>query len=134
MTPEVSSNAKLDKTQVEFLNQLEQQIRDDLREIRAFERMNMNAGVAISAADSSRAGEPVIAGQTVNLSRGGCMVQVSYAPQVGDHYRIQIVGVDVDPVLTFARCVRVVLTKEDEFEAGFQFFAPLELPAVFADS
>lgn len=127
MSAEVDSNVQLDLDQVAFLCQLEQQIYQDMNEVRTYERMEMSAGVAISPADSSRAGEPEIAGQTINISRGGCMVAVSTPPKVGDHYRVQIEGAGKRPLLTFARCVRAALSKDGDFEAGFQFFTPLEL-------
>ena len=127
MSTEVNPTLQLDIDQVAFLNKLEQQIQEDLTEIRAYERMDISASVAISPADSSRAGEPTMTGTTINLSRGGCMVSVSNPPRVGDHYRIQIQSDSANPIMTFARCVRAMLGKGEVFEAGFQFFTPLEL-------
>jgi hypothetical protein len=119
---------KLTPNQLEFLNKLEKQIQDDLKEIRTYERMDLSAGVAISSADSSRMDEAVIPGLTVNISRGGCLVETSTPPQAGDHYRVQIMGIGGGPISSFARCVRVVLKADEVFEAGFQFFSPLTSP------
>jgi c-di-GMP-binding flagellar brake protein YcgR len=124
----------LDPEQLEFLTKLEEQIHQELKDLREFERMEICAGVALSPADSSRAMEPVIAGRTLNLSRGGCMVEVTTAPSVGDHYRVAIVGFRADPLFSFARCVRVVLKKDETFEAGFRFFSPIEIPVQNIDA
>jgi hypothetical protein len=47
---------------------------------------------------------------------------------VGDVYRLQFERNTLDLPLTFARCVRCRLVREDAFEVGFAFFSAICLP------
>ena len=50
--------------------------------------------------------------------------------RVGDVYRMEFEHESLNLPMIFGRCLRCQLVREDAFEAGFKFFAALDLSAV----
>jgi hypothetical protein len=69
-----------------------------------------------------------VKGVSGDISEGGCNVLLPIPMRVGDIYRLTWDREEVDLGLTFARCVRCRLVREDVFEAGFAFFVSISLP------
>ena len=69
-----------------------------------------------------------VKGVTGDISEGGCSAVFPIPTRVGDVYRLQFERKQLDLPLTFARCVRCRLIREDAYEAGFAFFSAICLP------
>ena len=69
-----------------------------------------------------------VKGVTGDISQGGCSVLFPIAARVGDIYRLEFDQETLALPLTFARCVRCRLIREDAYEAGFAFFKAITLP------
>ena len=69
-----------------------------------------------------------VRGVTGDVSEGGCSILFPLSPRVGDIYRLQFDKAALDIPLTFTRCVRCRLIREDAYEAGFAFFNDITLP------
>ena len=51
----------------------------------------------------------------------------------GDVYRLEFDRSEFDLPVTFVLCRRCLLLRDDAYEAGFSFFAPISLPANVAE-
>ena len=121
------SRQQTDEIDLELLNDLERQSVDEIRKLRAHERVDTRVRLVIQHGDSSRLGDLRIQAYTSDFSAGGCCV-ISTAPVgVGDIFRLSFDSSQVDVPLVFARCVRCRLLREDAFETGFAFFSPVTL-------
>ena len=70
-----------------------------------------------------------VKGVTGDISEGGCSVLLPIPVPVGDVFRLHFDRSQLDLPMTFARCLRCRLVREDAFEAGFVFFKAIALPS-----
>lgn len=112
----------------DLIQELEKQTLDQVRTLRASERVTLKAEVVLQPGNSSHVMELKARGLTEDISTGGCRAIFPIPIHVGDIYRLQFNAKDLDLPLLFARCLRCRLIREDAFEAGFSFFAKVTLP------
>ena len=110
------------------LQDLERNTPDQIRRQRAHFRLSVKAPVILQPGSASQLTNLKVKGATGDISEGGCSALFPVPVQVGDVYRMQFDRNVLDLPLTFARCVRCRLVREDAFEAGFAFFTPVILP------
>ena len=110
------------------LQELEANTPEEIRRQRAHFRLSIKAAVILQCGNTSQLMSLKVKGVTGDVSQGGCSVLLPIPIQVGDIYRVQFDRKMLDLPLTFARCVRCRLVREDAFEAGLAFFTPIELP------
>jgi hypothetical protein len=119
----------LDKDEAfNLLQELERNTSEEIRRQRRHFRLIVKAGVVLQSANASELLEYKIKGVTGDISEGGCSVLFPIPVQVGDVYRLAFDRKVVELPLTFARCLRCRLVREDAYEAGFTFFTPISLP------
>lgn len=110
------------------LQELSRNTPDEIRRQRAHFRLAIKVGVVLQPGNASELMSMKVKGVTGDLSQGGCSALFPIAARVGDVYRLSFDRAALDLPLTFARCVRCRLVREDAFEAGFAFFIPICLP------
>ena len=101
---------------------------EEIRRQRRHFRISVKAGVVLQSGNASELLDYKVKGVSGDVSEGGCSVLFPIPIQVGDVYRLQFDRQVVDLPLTFARCLRCRLVREDAYEAGFLFFTPITLP------
>ncbi len=111
-----------------LMQELERNTTEEIRRQRAHFRLAVKVGVILQAGNASEVLTFKVKGISGDISEGGCSVLFPIPPRVGDIYRLQFDPKAIDLPLTFARCVRCRLIREDAFEAGFSFFRPICLP------
>lgn len=116
------------KPPLDLLSELEQNRSDEVRRQRQHFRLQVRLRVTLQPANASALLTLKMQGTTGDLSEGGCCVLFPMPVQVGDVYRLTFDRTQLDVPLVFARCLRCRLLREDAYEAGFRFFAPLTLP------
>ena len=114
----------------DLLRDLERQTPEEIRRKRSSDRIEVKAEVVIQSGDSSRMCKGAVQAVTGDLSEGGCRIMSPVPLGVGDVYRLMFDREALDLSLTFARCVRCRLVREDAFEVGFLFFNPIHLSDV----
>lgn len=112
---------------LDLLNELERQNFDEIRRLRAHERVELRIGVQLRGASSSQIDEIRIEGETKDVSTGGCMAIFTTPVGVGDVYRVTFDSSKLNVPMVFGRCLRCCLLREDAFEAAFSFFSPITL-------
>jgi c-di-GMP-binding flagellar brake protein YcgR len=110
------------------LRDLERNTPEEIRRQRAHFRLAIKAAVILQPGNASDLLEMKVKGVTGDISAGGCSALFPIPIHVGDVYRLTFDRKSLDLPLTFARCVRCRLVREDAFEAGFAFFSPISLP------
>lgn len=110
------------------LQELEANTSEEIRRQRAHFRLSIKAAVILQSGNTSQLMSLKVKGVTGDVSQGGCSVLLPIPIQVGDIYRVQFDRKMLELPLTFARCVRCRLVREDAFEVGLAFFTPIELP------
>ena len=116
-----------DDIDLDLIKDLERQSVDEIRKLRAHERVDSKIRLMIQHGDSSRLSEMRAQAYTSDISSGGCCAVSTTTITVGDIYRLSFDRKQLDAPLVFARCVRCRLLREDAFEAGFAFFSPISL-------
>lgn len=112
----------------DLLAELERNTPDEIRRQRANFRIAIKARVILRPGNSSDFRRVKLQGVTGDLSAGGCGLLLPVPVTPGDIYRIEFDRKALDLPLTFARCVRCLLLREDAFEAGFRFFKSIAMP------
>ncbi len=112
----------------DLLQELERNKTDEIRRMRTHFRLAIKAGIILMPGNASDVLKPRVQGVTGDISEGGCSALFPIAAQVGDIYRLEFDRQALNIPLTFARCVRCRLIREDAFEAGFAFFKAITLP------
>ncbi len=110
------------------LRDLERNTPEEIRRQRAHFRLAIKTGVVLQPGNGSQLLSLKVKGVTGDVSAGGCSALFPISITVGDIYRLQFDRKALDLPLTFARCVRCRLVREDAYEAGFAFFSPICLP------
>lgn len=113
---------------LELVEDLERNTSDEVRRQRSHARVQIKACVTVQPGNSSDRGKYQAQGTTVDLSEGGGKVLLPEPCHVGDIYLLTFDRRELDLPITFARCVRCSLIRENAFEVGFRFFAPIGLP------
>lgn len=111
-----------------LLQELEQNTPAQIRRQRAHFRLAVKAAVVLYPGSASDVTGVKVRGATGDISAGGCSVLFPVPVRVGDVYRLEFDRTAIDLPLTFARCVRCRLVREDAYEAGLSFFSPVTLP------
>ncbi len=111
-----------------MLQELEQNTPEEIRRQRSHFRVILKAKVILLPGNASETLKFKVQGVTGDLSEGGCKALVPVPLAVGDIYRLQFDRATLDLPLTFARCIRCALLRENSFEVGFRFFTPITLP------
>ena len=130
--PSLSGSASRDDS-FAVLEDLERNTPEQIRRQRAHFRLTVKAPVILQPGSASQLTNLKVKGATGDISEGGCSALFPVPVQVGDVYRMQFDRKVLDLPLTFARCVRCRLVREDAFEAGFAFFTPVSLPEQVAE-
>ena len=112
----------------DLLQDIERQTTAEIRNQRAHERVCVKTKVFLQSGNSSELLSFKVQGITGDISQGGCQVMCPVPIRVGDVYRLQFCGGELNVSLVFARCMRCKLIREDAYEAGFSFFNPIEIP------
>ena len=115
------------------LEDLERNTPEKIRRQRADFRLAVKAAVILQPGSASQVTNLKVKGAVGDISQGGCSALFPVPVQVGDVYRLQFDRNVLDLPLTFARCVRCQLIREDAFETGFAFFTPVSLPENVAE-
>ena len=109
------------------LQDLERQPSDEIRRLRAHDRMAVKASVVIQPGNSSDTLNFKYQGVTGDISEGGCRIMLPMPLYVGDVFRLTFDHPQLDLPMVFARCMRCRLIREEAFEAGFKFFTPVNV-------
>lgn len=112
----------------EILQELERNTPDAIRRQRANFRFQIKAPVTLQPGNASEILEFKVQGTTGDVSESGLGALFPIPVCVGDIYRLQFDRSQLDLPLTFARCVRCVLVRENAFSAGFRFFSNIAMP------
>ncbi len=112
----------------DLLQELGRNTSAEIQRQRAHFRRVIKSGVVLQGGNASDLLKFKLKGVSGDISEGGCSVLFPLPPRVGDIYRLEFDRQAIDLPLTFARCVRCRLVREDAFEAGFAFFKPIVLP------
>ncbi len=114
----------------DLLQELERNKSDEIRRQRVHERLIIKTKVIVQPGNASDLMKLKVQAVTSDISSGGCQVLTPVTLNVGDIYRISFDRSEIDLHMTFARCLRCRLIREDAFEAGFSFFHSLDLSNV----
>lgn len=117
-----------DSHALELLGELERNTSDEIRAQRQHFRVAIKAPVILRPGGLSDFGKFRLQGVTGDVSQGGCLCLFPLPIAVGDVFRLEFDQAVIGIPMTFARCVRCILLREDAFEAGFAFFAPIRMP------
>ena len=129
------SSPPLDKDEAfAVLQELGRNTPDEIRRQRAHFRLAIKAAVVMQPGNTSELMSMKVKGVTGDVSEGGCSILFPLAARVGDVYRLTFDRSALDLPLTFARCVRCRLVREDAYEAGFAFFTRICLPEQVAST
>lgn len=112
---------------LDLLKELESNTSDEIIRQRAWSRIQVKARVVVQPGNTSEIRTVKVAGVTGDISSGGCQILLPIPLQVGDTYRLSFDRTTLDLPMTFSRCVRCRLIREDAFESGLAFFQEIEL-------
>ncbi len=116
----------------ELMQELERNTSEAIRKARSSQRLEFRCSIVVQAGNSSERRNLKVKGVTGNISSGGCQVLLPVPLGVGDVYRISFDPQVLKIPLTFARCLRSRLIREDAFEFGFAFFKDIDLESEFS--
>ncbi|MHC5111234.1 MAG: PilZ domain-containing protein [Planctomycetota bacterium] len=127
--PNPSSGKKVDGNEAfELLQDLGKNTPEEIRRQRAYFRVAVKIAVTLQPGSASDMLKYKVQGATGDISEGGLSGLFPLPVSVGDIYRLTFDREKFDMPMTFARCVRCRLVREDAYEAGFSFFSPITLP------
>ncbi len=129
---ERSSQLPNDDEAFDLLQDLSSNTTEDIRRQRAHFRLTVKVAITLRPGNASEVLSMKVKGVTGDISQGGCSALLPIPVTVGDIYRIDFDKKAIDLPMTFSRCVRCRLIREDAFEVGFSFFKPLCLPETLA--
>ncbi|MFQ5461210.1 MAG: PilZ domain-containing protein [Phycisphaerae bacterium] len=112
----------------DLLQDLGRNTPDEIRKQRTHFRMAVKAGVTLQPGNASELLRFRVQGTTGDISEGGLSGLFPIPVGVGDVYRLSFDRKVLDLPMTFARCVRCRVVREDAYEAGFSFFTPISMP------
>lgn len=112
----------------DMLQELERNTPAEIARRRVHFRVAVKARVTLRPGNASERLKFKAQCVTGDLSEGGCRVLAPVPLRVGDIYLLDFDRQALDLPLTYARCVRCSLLREDAYESGFAFFSPVALP------
>lgn len=112
----------------EMLQELERNTPDEIRRQRTHFRITIKSKVTLLPGSASDQLKFKLQGVTGDVSEGGCKVLFPLPIRVGDVYRLEFDRHALDLPTTFVLCRRCIMLRDDAYEAGFSFFAPIALP------
>ncbi len=124
---DASDNDTTSERAFDMLQELERNKSDEIKRQRSHERLIIKTKVIIQPGNASDMMRFKVQGVTSDISSGGTQVLTPMPLRVGDIYRISFNQTDLDLPMTFTRCLRCRLIREDAFEVGFSFFCNLDL-------
>jgi len=110
-----------------LIKDLERQSIDQIRTLRAHERVEAKVRVVLQPGNSSQLRELRVQGVTADISEGGCSAVFPVPVMVGDVFRLQFDPKGIDLPLVFARALRCRMLREEAFEVGFRFFSSVRI-------
>ncbi len=113
----------------QLLQELENSQSEEIRRQRAHFRITAKITLVAQPGNSSDKLKFKVQGVTGDLSESGLGAMFPVPLGVGDIYRLVFDTKKFALPMTFARCVRCHMVREDAFEVGMSFFAPIALPA-----
>ena len=117
----------------EQMLELERNTEEVIRRHRARERLAIKARIVVQPGNAGDVRKLKVQGVTGDIAPGGFQALLPVPMRVGDVYRISFDESQVMLPMTFARCVRCRLVREDAYESGFSFFTPIQLDGVLND-
>ena len=95
--------------------------------VRRTARITDSSVITIRPASSSQRSLPSFQGRLRDAARGGVGLLTELPPAVGDVYVLTFEVSPFESSQVVARCMHCKLIREDAFESGFAFFAPVPL-------
>ncbi len=129
MFDEVNGENLLDNEMgFELLQELERNTPDEIRRQRTHFRITIKSKVTLLPGSVSEVLKFKLQGVTGDVSEGGCKLLFPLPIRVGDVYRLEFDRKVLGLPTTFVLCRRCIMLRDDAYEAGFSFFAPIALP------
>jgi PilZ domain len=117
-----------------LLQELEKSKPDEIRRQRGHFRVAVKSSVVVRPGNSSERLKIKVKGVTGDVSESGLRIMVPIPCGVGDIYCLEFDQEKLNLPLTFARCVRCHLIRENAFDCGFSFFSTIALPSTLAEA
>ena len=111
-----------------LIQELERNTPEELRRQRAHFRVTVRARVIVQPGNASQLASLKLQCTVGDLSEGGCRLVAPGPLAVGDIFRLTFNPAELPLALTFARCMRCQLLREDAYDVGFRFFSSIALP------
>ncbi|MEM6314814.1 MAG: PilZ domain-containing protein [Planctomycetota bacterium] len=121
-----SLRSKTDREDTDLVRELQASSTDNPAFDRAHNRMPVEGRLQAAPGNLGDDTAPV-EGNLVDISAGGCMGVFKKPLHVGDVYRVHFDTRDLLVTSTYARCLRARVLRDTAFEAGFAFFASVDL-------
>jgi c-di-GMP-binding flagellar brake protein YcgR len=112
-----------------LIAELERQSIEQIRQVRAHERIRSRVGVELRPGNASARGDLPVRGKTNDISEGGCSAIFPSAILPGDIFQLEFDATAIDLPVVFAHAMRCRMLKEGSFETGFRFFTPVVMPS-----
>lgn len=128
MSETIAPRGASDEQAFDLLKELEQNTPEEIRRQRTHFRVTVKAKVILQSGNASETTRLKLQGITGDLSEGGCRILFPLPVMVGDIYRLTFDRKVLDLPVTFARCMRCHMLRDDAFEVGFRFFNVISLP------
>jgi len=127
------TDCSIKKSTLDLIMELERSTSPQETARRAHTRTEVRSSVTLESCNYSERTVPPHRGVTGDVSSGGCLLLLEEPLNVGNIYEITWDRTHVDSPAVLGRCVRCRYIRSDAFEAGFQFFAPLEASCLEPD-
>jgi hypothetical protein len=124
----VVDHDSVDQDAFELMRDIERQTPDEIRRRRLTHRIALKVRVFVQPGNASDLQTLKLEGVLGDISTHGCRIMTGLPLRVGDIYRLRFDGQLSELPVTFMRCLRCHLVREDAFESGFKSFHPLALP------
>ncbi len=134
MFDELEDKPKQQDHGFELLQELGKNTPEAIRKQRTHERISIKSKVIIQSGNTSQLLDFKIQGITGDISPGGSQMLMPLPLYIGDIYRITFDQSHLKLPMTFARCIRCRLIREDAYEVGFTFFSALNIDSAIVDS
>lgn len=112
------------------ISELEQNQKANVKARRTNNRMELDCDVVVLPGNASQRDGKQFEGSCRDISPQGCRLVLKSPITVGDVFFVSIDDPQnrFDPI--YGRCVRCVLIREDVFEVGINFFAPISFKEI----
>ncbi len=124
----MADHEALEQDAFELMHDIERQVPEEIRRRRLSHRISVKARIVLQPGNASDLSSLKVEGVLGDISSNGCRIMTSVPLRVGDIYRVRFHGPLAELPLTFLRCIRCHLIREDAYENGFQAFHPIALP------